>query len=161
MVEGRTTVLIANDNHEERQRLMDKFDGMSEFTVVGEARHGLEAVELVRTLRPDLLILDDVLPHLDGLGVLAELGPEGRPHVLLLLSCASDLLVQHYYEKGASYCLLRPVQPDLVAERALLVCGHPARRRPHPRGARCPAHAPSPSSCGAAAYRPTCRGIAS
>lgn len=126
MVEGRTTVVIANDNHEERQRLMDKFDGMAEFAVVGEARHGLEAVELVRTLRPDLLILDDVLPHLDGLGVLAELGPEERPHVLLLLSCASDVLVQHYYEKGASYCLLRPCQPDLVAERSLLVCGHPS-----------------------------------
>lgn len=126
MEEGRTTVVIANDNHEERQRLVDKFDGMNQFAVVGEARHGLEAVELVRTLRPDLLILDDVLPHLDGLGVLAELNPGERPHVLLLLSCASDLLVQHYYANGASYCLLRPCQPDLVAERALLVCGHPS-----------------------------------
>ncbi|WP_374711714.1 sporulation transcription factor Spo0A [Symbiobacterium terraclitae] len=126
MVEGRTTVVIANDNYEERQRLMDQFDGMSEFAVVGEARHGLEAVELVRSLRPDLLILDDVLPHLDGLGVLAQLEPGQRPNVLLLLSCASDRLVQHYYENGATYCLLRPCPPELVAERALLVSGHPA-----------------------------------
>jgi two-component system response regulator (stage 0 sporulation protein A) len=124
--EGRTTVVIANDNHAERQRLLDQFDAMTEFAVIGEARHGLEAVELVHALRPDLLILDDVLPHLDGLGVLTHLAGEPRPNVLVLMSCASDRLVHHYYENGATYCLLRPFTPDLVAERALLISGHQA-----------------------------------
>jgi len=126
MVEGRTTVIIADDNYTERQRLLDQFDGMAEFAVVGEARNGLEAVELVRALRPDLIILDDVLPHLDGLGVLSQIDKENGPHVILLLSCASDRLVQHYYEAGATYCLLRPCAPELIVERSLLICGHPS-----------------------------------
>ena len=124
MEEARTTVVIADDNHLERQRLLDQFDAMSEFTVIGEARHGREAVELVHALRPDLLILDDVLPHLDGLGVLSQLESEQRPQVLVLMSCATDRLVYHYYESGATYCLLRPCTPALVAERALLISGH-------------------------------------
>lgn len=124
MVEARTTVVIADDNHLERQKMLDQFDGMTEFVVIGEARHGREAVELVHALRPDLLILDDVLPHLDGLGVLSQLEPEQRPQVLVLMSCASDQLVHHYYESGATYCLLRPCTPALVAERALLISGH-------------------------------------
>lgn len=125
MKEGRTTVIIADDNHVERQKLLDQFDAMSEFVVIGEARHGLEAVELARALRPDLLILDDVLPHLDGLGVLTYLEKEQRPHVVVLMSWTSDQLVRHYYECGATYCLLRPCTPELVAERALLISGHP------------------------------------
>lgn len=129
MEEARTTVVIADDNHLERQKMLDQFDGMGEFVVIGEARHGREAVELVHALRPDLLILDDVLPHLDGLGVLNQLEPEQRPQVLVLMSCASDRLVHHYYESGATYCLLRPCTPELVAERALLISGH------HPGGA--------------------------
>lgn len=123
MEEGRTTVVIADDNYAERQRLLDQFDSISEFAVIGEARHGQEAVELVRALRPDLLILDDVLPYLDGLGVLNGLDPDQRPQVLVLLSCASDNMVSHYYASGATYCLLRPCPPELVAERALLISG--------------------------------------
>lgn len=124
MVEGRTTVVIVDDSPTERQELLDQFDGMSQFVVIGEARHGREAVDLVRALQPDLLILDDLLPYLDGLGVLNQLGGEQRPQVLVLMSCASDRLVFHYYESGADYCLLRPVTADLVAERALLLSGH-------------------------------------
>ncbi len=125
MEEGRTTVIIANDNHSERQRLLDQFDSMSDFVVIGEARNGTEAVELVRALRPDLLVLDDVLPNLDGLGVLAHLDEERRPAVLVLMSCAKDQLVQYYYDMGADYCLLRPFAAELVVERALLVSGRP------------------------------------
>lgn len=131
MLEGRTTVVIANDNAAERRTLVDHFDGMGQFIVVGEAKHGVETVELVGALRPDLLILDDVLPHLDGLGVLAHLAEIGKPDVLLLMSCASDHLVQLYYESGANYCLLRPCSPELVVERALLVAGRPPSAVPH------------------------------
>ncbi|MFZ5823639.1 MAG: sporulation transcription factor Spo0A [Bacillota bacterium] len=140
MEEARTTVVIADDNHLERQRLLDQFDAMSEFVVIGEARHGREAVELVHALRPDLLILDDVLPHLDGLGVLSQLEREQRPQVLVVMSCATDRLVYHYYESGATYCLLRPCTPALVAERALLISGHQPGSGIH----TAPRSAPSP-----------------
>lgn len=118
-----TTVLIADDSPASRRTLVDHFDSLPEFVVIGEARTGTETVDLVRALRPDLLLLDDVLPHLDGLGVLTQIEPDLRPSVLLLMSCASDQMVQLYYQAGATYCLLRPASVDLIAERAGLIVG--------------------------------------
>lgn len=118
MLENRTTLVIADDNPTNRRALVDYFDSIPTFAVLGEARNGVEAVELTHALHPDLLILDDVLPHLDGLGVLTRLDPMRRPKVLMLMSCASDEWVQLYSEAGATYCLLRPAGPELVAERA-------------------------------------------
>lgn len=123
MQENRITVLIADDNAASRRTLVDHFDSIPEFAVIGEAKNGHETVELTHVLRPDLLILDDVLPYLDGLGVLARLDPDRRPNVLVLLSCASDHMVQHYFHNGAKYCLLRPAAPELIAERASLIAG--------------------------------------
>lgn len=141
MQENRTTLLIADDNPNARRALVDQFDSEPGFAVLGEAKHGVETLELVQALRPDLLILDDVLPHLDGLGVLTQLGPVSRPKVLLLLSCASDNLIPLYHQHGANYCLLRPVTPKVVVERAALIMGrqvavfeqHGARPVPNPR----------------------------
>ncbi|HWI65366.1 MAG TPA: sporulation transcription factor Spo0A [Symbiobacteriaceae bacterium] len=118
MLENRTTLVIADDNPTNRRALVDHFDSIPGFAVLGEAKNGVEAVELVQALRPHLLILDDVLPHLDGLGVLGRLDPHNKPRVLMLMSCASDSLVQLYSDAGATYCLLRPAMPELVAERA-------------------------------------------
>lgn len=129
MQENRTTVFIADDSVANRNALVDYFDSLREFVVVGEARNGAETVELVRVVKPDLLILDDVLPHLDGLGVLTRLDPEERPYVLVVMSYASDQMIQLYHQAGASYCLLRPAEPALVAERAALVVG---RKVSHP-----------------------------
>lgn len=123
MFEQRTSLLIADDNPNSRRSLVDHFDSLPEFVVLGEARNGVETLELARGLHPDLLVLDDVLPYLDGLGVLTRLEPEHRPAVLVLMSCASDQMVQLYYQHGATYCLLRPSSPELIAERAALVAG--------------------------------------
>jgi two-component system, response regulator, stage 0 sporulation protein A len=124
VLENRTTVLIADDNPTSRRAMVDFFDSIPEFAVIGEARHGREAVDLIQALHPDLLILDDVLPHLDGLGVLQQLPPVRRPKVIMLLSYANDNMVQLYAENGATYCLLRPAAPELVAERAAFIVGH-------------------------------------
>ncbi len=118
MLENRTTVLIADDNPTSRRALVDYFDSLPEFAVIGEAKHGQEALEMVQILRPELLILDDVLPHLDGLGVLTRLDSLQRPKVLMLMSYTSDSIIRLYSEAGATYFLVRPVSPELVAERA-------------------------------------------
>jgi two-component system response regulator (stage 0 sporulation protein A) len=118
LLENRTTLVIADDNPTNRRILVDYFDSIPGFAVLGEAKNGVEAVELTQALHPDLLILDDVLPHLDGLGVLTRLDPIRRPKVLMLMSYPSDDWVQMYSEAGATYCLLRPAGPELVAERA-------------------------------------------
>jgi len=124
------TILVADDNATTRKDLVDHFDRIPGFIVIGESRTGVETVDLTRALRPDLLILDDMLPNLDGLGVLNRLDQERRPKVLVLMSCPLDQMVQVYIQSGATYCLLRPAEPGLVAERAAMILGRPINTEP-------------------------------
>lgn len=120
---NRISVLIVDDNGTCRRQLAELLEMQPDFAVLGEARTGLEAVELCESLQPDLLILDDLLPVLDGLGVLGRLEHGPRPRTIALLSCAADRLVQLYYEQGADLCLLRPFNPEVIVERARLLMG--------------------------------------
>jgi len=62
-------LLIADDNRNVCQMLQNYFQSQEDLSVVGVAYNGLEAMELIQTQEPDLIILDLVMPHLDGLGV--------------------------------------------------------------------------------------------
>ena len=66
-------VLVVDDVDEIRQLLRILLDGDPRFRVVGEARDGLEGVEMAAALRPDLIVLDLVMPRLDGLEALPRL----------------------------------------------------------------------------------------
>ena len=70
------TVLLADANEEFRGMLREHIEKTEEFRVVGSTGDGAEALELVRRSKPDLLMMDLVLPGLDGFGVLKELGAD-------------------------------------------------------------------------------------
>lgn len=120
---NRITLLLVDDNATFRRQLAELLEMQPDFALLGEARTGLEALELSESLQPDLLILDDMLPILDGLGVLGRLGQVRKPRIIALLSCAAERLAQLYYTEGADLCLLRPVSPEVVVDRARLLMG--------------------------------------
>jgi DNA-binding NarL/FixJ family response regulator len=66
-------VAVADDHQVVRQGLMANFRGEDDIRVVGEAADGVEALDLLRRLAPDVLILDSNMPRKDGLAVVAEL----------------------------------------------------------------------------------------
>lgn len=80
-----TTVLIAGDHETFRSfaRALLESEG---FEVIGEARDGLSGVQAVRSLRPDLVVLDVQLPDLSGFEVLQRLRAEGVPTPVVLTS---------------------------------------------------------------------------
>jgi two-component system chemotaxis response regulator CheB len=77
MTVSRTRVLVVDDSAFARKVVREVLAGDSAVEVVGLARDGLEALEKIEELRPDVVTLDLVMPHLDGLGVLRAL--DGRP----------------------------------------------------------------------------------
>ena len=64
-----TTVLLADDHHVVRRGLKALLEGERDFEVVGEAADGIEALEMVDQLNPDVLVLDLMMPGLNGLEV--------------------------------------------------------------------------------------------
>lgn len=101
------TIVIADDNSALCESIRQYLNSQDGFEVVGIAQNGVKAIELVTKQQPDLLLLDIVMPELDGFGVLASL--EGKkPTVIMMSQLATDGFVQKAMQYGASYFLAKP-----------------------------------------------------
>ena len=83
-------MLVVDDSAFARKVLREILSGTPDVLVVGTARDGLEALEKVAELHPDVMTLDLVMPHLDGLGVLDGLPAEGAPRVIVVSVSDAD-----------------------------------------------------------------------
>lgn len=106
-------VLVADDHPVVRQGLRTFLDLQDDITVVGEAGDGARAVELVRELAPDVLLLDLKMPVLDGLGTLGEL-TGAATRVLVLTSVSDRADVGPAMRAGASGFLYKDVDPTAL-----------------------------------------------
>lgn len=101
------TLVIADDNLALCKSISDFINSKDSLQVVGIAQNGVEALKLVDEYRPDFLLLDIVMPELDGFGVLSAL--EGKkPIVIMMSQLATDGFVQKSMQYGASYFLAKP-----------------------------------------------------
>jgi len=109
------TVLIADDHPVVRQGLAVLFEVQDDIALVGQASDGAEAVTLTRELDPDVLLLDLMLPGLDGMGVLAQLREEdSRTRVLVLTSAGGSARPALALQAGAAGFLYKDVDPDAL-----------------------------------------------
>lgn len=109
-------VLIVDDHAVVRQGLITFLELQDEIEVVGEAGNGKEALKLVKELEPDVVLMDLVMPVMDGLTAIKEI-KQMRPEteVIALTSFADDEKVFTAIRSGATGYLLKDVQPaDLV-----------------------------------------------
>jgi len=121
-------ILIADDNHRFCDILRKSLDAVEMFEVVGTAHDGTDTVRMVTRLLPDLLILDIIMPHLDGLGVLEQLHAsrlERMPRVIVLSGMGQDAIAAQALALGADYYMLKPFDMDALVRRAKdLMSGH-------------------------------------
>lgn len=122
----KRTVLLADANEEFRMMLRSAIEENG-FTVVDAVGDGTEALRSVEVNRPDLVILDMVLPGMDGLSVLKALKNQERsPKSILLSAFCTDRVVSEASELGASYFLPKPVEISALLERMETVFEAPA-----------------------------------
>lgn len=86
-----TNIVIADDNRLVRKILISILESEPDLKVIGEARDGFEAVRLVKSLQPDVLVLDLMMPGMNGLGVLAKLKQSNPQIGVVVLSMHTDL----------------------------------------------------------------------
>ncbi|MFZ3497340.1 response regulator [Streptomyces sp. 5.8] len=114
-----TRILIADDQEDVRNGFRLILDSQPDMTVVGEASDGETAVELARTLRPDVVIADIRMPRLDGLEVTRILaGPNAEHPVRVVVVTTFDLddYVHTALRNGACGFLLKRSGPNLLIE---------------------------------------------
>jgi NarL family two-component system response regulator LiaR len=113
----RIGVLIADDHPVVRHGLRAFLQLQEDLEIVGEAADGLEAVEQVGKLRPDVVLLDLVMPRLDGIDAIRRIR-EASPStkVIVLTTFADDEKVFPAVKAGAAGYLLKDVEPRDLAE---------------------------------------------
>lgn len=99
--------LLVDDEALVRRGIRGFLAGEPDLVVIGECGNGLEAVDVIRAERPDLVFLDVQMPELDGLGVIDALDEEERPPALVFVT-AYDAYALRAFEVHAVDYLLKP-----------------------------------------------------
>ncbi|MEW6769803.1 MAG: sporulation transcription factor Spo0A [Bacillota bacterium] len=113
-------VLIADDNREFCELLKEFLNQQPDFELVGVAYNGMEAVEAIEKTRPDVVILDIIMPHLDGIGVLEKFANGAvpyRPKFVVLTALGQEAVTQRAVELGADYYVVKPFNFSVLASR--------------------------------------------
>jgi len=107
--------IIADDEEPARARLLRLLESHPEIQVAGEARDGLEAVQMIEALQPELLFLDIEMPGLTGFEVLNSLPPTLTPPYVIFAT-GYDRHALAAFDANALAYLLKPVEPERLAQ---------------------------------------------
>jgi two-component system, NarL family, response regulator LiaR len=112
-MENIIRILIADDHYVVRQGLTTLLVNRNGMEVVGEATTGREAIDLAHALRPDVIIMDMVMPEVDGQQAIAIIRKENpNARILVLTSFGEDKNVAAALQAGALGYLLKDSSPD-------------------------------------------------
>jgi DNA-binding NarL/FixJ family response regulator len=115
-------VLLCDDQALVRSGFRMILEARPGFEVVGEAEDGREAVVLARRLRPDVILMDVRMPHVDGIEATRRLVAAASPaRILILTTYDIDEYVYEAIQAGASGFLLKDVEPVQLAEAIRVV----------------------------------------
>lgn len=110
-------VLIADDHPVVREGLTAMFSNISDLILMGAAKDGVEAVEMARVLKPDVILLDLVMPRKDGLEAIIDIkkdNPDAR--ILVVTSFTEDNKVFPAIKSGALGYLLKDAPPETLLQ---------------------------------------------
>lgn len=110
-------VLIADDHHVVRRGLLFFLKTQKDINVIGEATNGREAVEMTAQLRPDIVLMDLVMPEMDGIQATKRIKEQfPKTEVLMLTSFSDRDHVIPAIEAGAAGYQLKDIEPDDLVE---------------------------------------------
>jgi two-component system response regulator NreC len=119
-----TTIVLADDHLVVRKGMRLLLEAEQDFALVGEAEDGLEAVDLVERLRPDVLVLDLMMPGLNGIEVTRQ-ALKRSPHtkIVILSMHGNDEYVLEALRNGATGYVLKDAGADELVEAVRAVSG--------------------------------------
>lgn len=117
-------ILIADDNIDFLEIIKTHFDSKENIEVVSTAIDGFQAYEEILKTKPDLVLLDVIMPHLDGLGVIEKLNSNTdrdfkRPKIVIISAVGQDIITKKAVSLGAEYYILKPFDLNLLTKRVL------------------------------------------
>lgn len=123
---NQLTIVLADDHPVVRQGLRAVFESQDDLTVIGETSDGLETVQTVERLMPDVLVLDLMMPHLNGLEVVQNISKRASSTRVVILSMHRDesYVVKALQHGAMAYVLKDACAGELLRAVRAVAAGH-------------------------------------
>ncbi|NLM21481.1 MAG: sporulation transcription factor Spo0A [Peptococcaceae bacterium] len=117
-------VILADDNRDFIEILQNYIEKQEDMVLCGVAYNGNDALTMIKEKEPDIVVLDIIMPHLDGLGVLEKINEDpNRPKVIILTSFGQENMTQRAVQLGADYYILKPFDLETLGKRIRQLAG--------------------------------------
>ncbi len=130
-------VIIADDNERILQMLEDVLGDDEEISVIGKAKNGEEAINIIMEKQPDVVLIDIIMPKFDGLAVMDKInnksGIKKKPVFIVLSAVGRETITDDAFELGACYYILKPFDNEMVLNRVKHVKNAIKRKSIEPR----------------------------
>lgn len=126
---NKIKLCLVDDNRELIRMMEEYFETQKDIEVIGVAFNGQSCLELLDEVEPDVLILDIIMPHIDGLAVLNKLRQQNRssyPNVVMLTAFGQEEVMKKAADMGASYFMLKPFDIENLADQIRQIQGRPS-----------------------------------
>ena len=130
------SVAIADDN----QKILDLLEKVigtdQELDLVGKAKNGEEMCRIIKEKNPDVVLLDLIMPKMDGLTVMVQINQDKsvskRPYFIVITAVGQEKITEDAFNKGANYYIMKPFNNRMLLERIKFVrkMTHGTERRP-------------------------------
>ncbi len=121
----KVKVCIVDDNRELVRMLDDYISSQEDMEVIGVAYNGQDCMKMLQSAKPDVLLLDIIMPHIDGLAVLEKVRERSpAPNVIMLTAFGQEDVTKKAVELGASYFILKPFDMAHLGNTIRTVSGY-------------------------------------
>ena len=119
ILKEKIKILIADDNTDFVSTVVTYLSAQEDVEIVGTAKDGIEAYNKIVECQPTVVLLDVIMPHLDGLGVLEKLVMTNSklPICIMLSAVGQDNVTSKAINLGAEYYILKPFKMDVLIKR--------------------------------------------
>ena len=125
-------ILIADDNLDFVSALITYFDTQSDVEIIATAKDGYEAYDKIIEEKPKVVLLDLIMPNLDGLGVLEKIISSNieMPLCVMLSAVGQESITAQAINLGAQYYVLKPFDMDVLMKRIREMIETPQKKKP-------------------------------
>lgn len=114
-------VAIADDNERMLDLLGEIIEGDKDLNLVGKANNGEDMYQIIKEEEPDVVLLDLIMPKMDGLSVMELVGADRtmkkRPNFIVVTAIGQERITEDAFNKGASYYIFKPFNNETILQR--------------------------------------------
>lgn len=118
---ARLSVAIGDDNERILEVLSEIITEDKDLTLVGKASNGEEMYQLIKSKEPDVVLLDLIMPKMDGISVMEEVRKDKelkkRPQFIVVTAVGQEQITEDAFRKGASYYIMKPFNNTTILNR--------------------------------------------